>query len=125
MIHQSLIDAARTIRSDFERRQAEMAGHIESTVSLKEFLQECLGKIEKVEERVTKQVGTVESNRDEVVATLNEIDDRSRSLMADIQRINKEIEGLREQEISLFRLIKARYPSMSDEQIKVEVQSRI
>jgi hypothetical protein len=125
MIHQSLIDAARNIRKDYERQQEEMLKHVESTGNLKAFLEDCVRRVEGVEEKASKQLGTIDSNREELVATLNEIDERSKDLVAKIQSINKEIEDLRDQELRLFNIIKGRYPSMTDEQIKIEVQARI
>jgi chromosome segregation ATPase len=125
MIHQSLIDAARNIRKDYERRQEELLGHIESTESLKDFLEDCVRRVQKVEENASKQIGTIDSNKEELVATLNEIDERSKDLVAKIHSINKEIEELSGQELRLFNIIKSRYPSMTEEQIKIEVQTRI
>jgi chromosome segregation ATPase len=125
MIHQSLIDAARNIRMDFERRQSDLAQHVESTEQLKDFLEECVRKIQRVEEKVSKQIGTIDSNKEELMSTLNDIDERSKQLVTKIQTINSEIEDLRRQEVNLFNIIKKRYPSMTEEQIKIEVQTRI
>ena len=42
-----------------------------------------------------------------------------------ISEINQEIEKLRDEEMSLYKIIKKRHPSLSDEQIKTEVHQRI
>jgi len=125
MIHQSLIDAARNIRSEFDRKQGQLDATLASTEEIKLLLEENIEKIQEVGRRAARQEGTVDSHRQTLMDVLVEIDERSKSLAAKLKGINKEIEDLREQEMRLFNVIKSRYPSMTEEQIKVEVQSRI
>jgi chromosome segregation ATPase len=125
MIHQSLIDAARNIRSQYERKQADLESTIRSTEEVKTLLEENILKIQEIGKQVAKQVGTVDSHKNTLMDVLSEIDEKSKSLAIRLQSTNKEMEQLKEQEIRLFNVIKSRYPSMTDEEIKIEVQSRL
>jgi chromosome segregation ATPase len=125
MIHQSLIDAARNIRSQYERKQADLESTIRSTEEVKTLLEENILKIQEIGKQAAKQVGTVDSHKNTLMGVLSEIDEKSKSLALRLQSTNKDMEQLKEQEIRLFNVIKSRYPSMTDEEIKVEVQSRL
>lgn len=125
MIHQSLIDAARNIVSDFHRKQAQLEGHIQSSQVLRGFIEEQIEKVKQVSAKVSRKEGTLDDHTTSLMDVIDDMDRKAREIASELEKVNKEIESLREQEVSLYKLIKSRYPSMSDEQIRVEVQSRI
>lgn len=125
MIHQSLIDAARVIKSEYQRKHAELDMQIESTAELKDYLDASIERVTEIEKKSKEDSYTTDRLKADVLETLEGIDQKSKQLAERIKKVNIEIESLKAQERSLYDLIKSRYPSMSDEQIRTEVQSRL
>ena len=56
---------------------------------------------------------------------MKKIEDKYKVLLTKINNITSDLESLRKQETDLYELIKSRYPSLSDEEIKKQIHEAI
>ena len=73
----------------------------------------------------SNKINDPEMAKSELLKIMMELEDEINSNDGYINRLNTNIDRLKEDEISLFRDIKQRYPEMTDIEIKNEVQDYI
>jgi uncharacterized phage infection (PIP) family protein YhgE len=121
MIEESIIQSAKQIRIEF--------------ITLNEKLESYENDIKKLGENFIKvsddlkgldgKNESVTSLRDKVLEMLTKLEDESKSVSDKVENINKDMEKLKKRESDLYKVIKNRYPNMSDEEIKIDIQKRI
>lgn len=125
MIHQSFIDSARNIRVQYEKTQKEILSYQKDVQQLAEDFGESAHKVEMMGEDIQKNKLSLKEIENGFVNILNSLEDNYKILFDKINKINADIEFLKKQEWDLYEIIKKRYPSLSDEDIKNEIQASI
>lgn len=125
MIHPSLIDSARRIKLEYEKTQDELQDYIIEVSKLGEDFTASSEQVGAIATDIKKKNLPADKVKNEVLQVLIGLEDKYKLLLDKINKINGDLESLRKQEQELYVLIKARYPSLDDEQIKKQVQEGI
>lgn len=125
MIHQSYVDSARNIRHQFRKTQNELLTYQSDVEKLADEFTESAKKVQNIGEDIKKDKLSVKEIELGFMNVLNSLDDKYKVLFDKIEKINSEIEFLKKQEIELYQILKERYPSLTDEELKQEIQSRL
>jgi hypothetical protein len=92
--------------------------------ALAEYFFKVSDDLKNMESEITKK-DTVESIKDKVMLKLNNLESESEKVSKKINDINLKLEKLKKEENDLYIIIKKRYPSLTDDQIKEEIHRRI
>jgi DNA repair ATPase RecN len=123
MIEESLVESARLIRNQFNNLFEELDRYESEVKDIAKYLLKAADEIKKIaEDSEVKDLTTI---RDNVLHKLGDVDFETNKVVEKINDINNKMDRLREEELMLYNLIKKRYPSLSDEEIKIEIQRRI
>ena len=125
MIHPSLIDSARTIKLEYDRAEKDLKIYISEVTELSQDFAKSSDQVNSIAGDIKKKKLPADKVKNEVLQVLIGLEDKYKLLLDKIGKINQNLEDLREQEQNLYNLIKSRYPSMSDNDIKNEVLERI
>lgn len=122
MIEESIIESARLIKNEFNRLNDILTTY-ESDVKI------LADSFFRVSDELTNldvsQTDSIEKIRDLVLNKLSDLELESNAVTGKIDDINDRMEKLKKEEMDLYKIIKNRYPSMSDDDIKIELQKRI
>ena len=122
MIEESIIESARLIKNEFNRLNDILTTY-ESDVKI------LADSFFRVSDELTNldvsQTDSIEKIRDLVLNKLSDLELESNAVTDKIDDINDRMEKLKKEEMDLYKVIKNRYPSMSDDDIKIELQKRI
>lgn len=122
MIEESIIESARLIKNEFNRLNDILTTY-ESDVKI------LADSFFRVSDELTNldvsQTDSIEKIRDLVLNKLSDLELESNAVTDKIDDINDRMEKLKKEEMDLYKIIKNRYPSMSDDDIKIELQKRI
>lgn len=122
MIDKFYIDVAKRIRKDFIKLTDELNDYESMVGGLAD-------RFKKTSEDMKSLVGKKNSESsnlvNEVMSRMTMLEEESNKVTKYIDDINKKIEKLRDEEISLYDKIKSSYPRMSDDDIKGEIQSQL
>jgi uncharacterized coiled-coil DUF342 family protein len=72
-----------------------------------------------------KKVTDIEFAKSEMLKIIMELEQEANKTGSHINKLNRDIDNLREQEIQLHKDIKERYPQLNDVEIKKEIQDYI
>ena len=125
MIHPSLIDSARAIKLEYDRAEKDLKIYISEVTELSQHFAKSSEQVNSIAGDIKKKKLPADKVKNEVLQVLIGLEDKYKLLLDKIGKINQNLEDLREQEQNLYNLIKSRYPSMSDNDIKNEVLERI
>jgi hypothetical protein len=125
MLDNQIIESARLIRNNFLNLNKELKVYEKDVKKLVDFLKEKISELELYKKDRLKQV----KNRDDLGMATNEllkqiesIETEEIKLQKKIQKVNDRLEDLKKEEKVLFKIIKDRYPEMSESQILQEIQ---
>lgn len=125
MIDNIFIDNAKSIRNEFLSLNKKLDIYKDDIQELSAKFLETSSELEeynKNEINTSKDVNTIESY---IVEKLNYLESESNKILLKIEPINKKIENLKKDELNLYNKIKSSYPNMSDEDIKLEIHSKL
>jgi len=122
MIEESLIESARLIKNRFNSLNKTLELYENDVKTLATYFFKISDDLKNIED--TKK-DTIESIRDKVMVKLNDLELESNKVCDKINNVNTEMEKLKKEELDLYKIIKKRYPSLSDDEIKIEIQRRI
>ena len=125
MIHQSMIDSARTIKLEYNKTQKELEKYFSELEILSKEFKKSSEEVKDIEKKISQKKMTVDGVRQGLMNVLKDLESKYTHLLKDIKDINGKLEFLKEQEITLYNSIKKKYPSLSDEQIVKEIQSKL
>jgi chromosome segregation ATPase len=128
MIDKRYIESAKQIRTEYLRLNEELSRYEGDVKELGEFLLKKVDELKNFNEKEIKKAKT----KDELsqvtkilVSNLSEIEDRERIIGAKVSDINKKIERLKKDEIVLYNTLREKYPKMTNEELRDEVQSHL
>lgn len=124
MIHQSLIDSAKEIRKEWQKTRLELDEYQKQVAQLAEDFENGASKVESIRQDIKKKK-SVELIKSGLMSVLVDIEEKYNHLFEQMKQMNSRMDFLKQQEKQLYDLIKKRYPSLSDDDIKNEIHSRI
>jgi chromosome segregation ATPase len=124
MIDNALINSARLIKNDYQKLTSTLSTYENDVKNLANYFFKVSSELKNMGDEVTK-ADTIESIKDKVMLKLNDLEKESNTVSGRITEINEKIEKLKKEETDLYNIIKRRYPSMSDDEIRQEIQSKI
>jgi chromosome segregation ATPase len=128
MIDKQIIESAKIIRRDYLRTTSSINEYESDLKNLLSFLQEKIKKLEHIKD--TQRVrGNEEHQVDvlvkDVLSELSSIEDEEKKLTNKIDKMNESLSKLRKDEEELYRVIKERYPEMTDDEMKDEIHRHL
>lgn len=128
MIDKRYIESAKQIRSEYLRLNDELNRYQDDVKELGEFLLKKVDELKNFNDKEIKKAKT----KDELsqvtkvlVNNLTEIEDKEKIIGAKVSEINKKIERLKKDEIILYNTLREKYPEMTNEELRDEVQSHL
>lgn len=126
MIQEFLLKKALNIRKEYNK----ITNDINIYENMVSGILKSLGKNSEELEGLKKKIDDnkltdVEFAKSEMLKIILDLEQEANRTGEHINRLNRDIEGLRKQELDLYREIKEKYPEMSDEQMKKEIQDYI
>lgn len=125
MIHPSLIDSARRIKLDYEKTERELNQYITEVAKLAEDFTTSSEHVGALAGDIKKKKLPADKVKNELLQVLIGLEDKYKLLLDKINKINQDLEKLKTQENNLYQIIKSRYPSLTDDQIKQEVLEKV
>lgn len=126
MIDQQLIESAKQIRKRYIKAMSNLGIYEQDVRNLANFLQEkskVFQKIQDVELKKKPSKEELEKVTRLIVDEITSIENEEQKILKKVESINVEIDKLQKEEDVLYKTIKKRYPKLSDDQIKEEIQS--
>jgi chromosome segregation ATPase len=128
MIDKRYIESAKQIRSEYLRLNDELNRYQDDVKELGEFL---LRKVEDLKNFNDEEIKKAKT-KDELsqltkvlVSNLTEIEEKEKIIGSKVNDINKKIERLKKDEIVLYNTLREKYPEMTNEELRDEVQSHL
>ncbi len=127
MIEESLIESARSIKKEFNSLNDTLETYESDVLELAAHFLKISTELSDISKNINKlgTLDTIEGIRDKVFQKLDELEAESNKICNKINHVNESIDKLKKEEMDLYNIIKKRYPSLSDDEIKIEVQRRI
>lgn len=125
MIHPSLIDSARRIKLDYDKTEEELNQYMIEVAKLGEDFSSSSEQVGSLAVDIKKKKLPADKVKNELLQVLIGLEDKYKLLLDKINKINQDLENLRKQEKDLYHIIKSKYPSLSDEQIKKQVLEQL
>lgn len=125
MIDKSYIESAKTIRKEFLELDSSLSDYKMYVKDLTDSFMRIAGELQQWKDNQLMKESSVQSAGEFMLKKLDEIEQETEKLNKKIEPINSKMEKLREEENKLYRKIKERYPTLSDEQIVRQIQENI
>jgi len=126
MIQEIFLKRAVNIRKEYLRITRDITSYERNVRDLLDALEQKSEDLNNLKDKLdSNRINSPEQAKMELLNIIMEVEDETNKNEKYIDNLNKSIERLKEDEISLFREIKQRYPEMNDIDIKNEVQSYI
>lgn len=122
MIEESIIESARLIKNEFNKLNNTLTTYEKDVKELADSFFKVSDELINLE---VDEKDSLEKIRDLVMSKLSDLEFESNSVTDKIDKINLQLEKLKKEELDLYKIIKSRYPSLSDDEIKIELQRRI
>ena len=124
MIEEPLIESARIIRNKFNSLNETLVKYESDVKKVATYFFKISDDLKNIESGLSKN-DTLESIKDKVILKLNDLEMESNKVCDKINKVNIELEKLKKEELDLYKVIKKRYPLLSDDAIKLEIQNKI
>jgi len=126
MIQEIFLKRAYNIRKEYLGIRNNIDDYEKNVKSLLRKLEEKSFSLQDLKDKIdSNKIHDPEMAKSELLKIMMELEDEINNNDGYINRLNINIDRLKEDEISLFRDIKQRYPEMTDSEIKNEVQDYI
>ena len=126
MIQEFLLKKALNIRKEYNKITKDINVYENMVSGILKSLGKNSEELEGLKKKIDdNKLTDVEFAKSEMLKIILDLEQEANRTGEHINLLNKNIEGLRKQELDLYREIKEKYPEMSDEQIKKEIQDYI
>jgi chromosome segregation ATPase len=126
MIQEIFLKRAYNIRKEYLGIRSNIDDYEKNVKLLLRKLEEKSFSLQDLKDKIdSNKIHDPEMAKSELLKIMMELEDEINNNDGYINRLNTNIDRLKEDEISLFRDIKQRYPEMTDSEIKNEVQDYI
>ncbi len=124
MIQEIFLKKAVQIRKDYLRLRSGINFYENSIKDLLKMIENKSQELNDFKEDLDKsKITDAEEAKSKLLKIIMDIENEYNSSNFQINKIDKDIEKLKQEELELFRQIRQRYPEMSDKDIKQEVQN--
>jgi len=125
MIDKQFIESARNIRSEFLSLNKKLEVYKIDLENLSKYLKDTVKELEGLTSvKITSKSDLTEMSQN-LIKKLEEIDLEEKKISNLVKPINDKIDKLREEENILYKALKEKYPSKTDEQLKKELHSQL
>ena len=128
MINKIYIESAKNIRYEFLNLSKKLDTYQKELTNLFSYLEGVsveLQEISKNEVSKIRSKADATNVTDHIIKKMNEIEAEEQKLIRLITPINDRIDKLRDEEKYLYNQIKEKYPLMTEDEIKKEIQSHL
>ena len=128
MINKIYIESAKNIRYEFLNLSKKLDTYQKELTNLFSYLEGVsveLQEISKNEVSKIRSKADATNVTDHIIKKMNEIEAEEQKLIRLINPINDRIDKLRDEEKYLYNQIKEKYPLMTEDEIKKEIQSHL
>lgn len=128
IIEKIYIDSARNIRSEYLKLSSKLDSYKKELSQLVLFLEQEAKNLEKISKNKVKYLknnSEASELSEELVKRLTNIEIEEQRLLKLIKPINDKMDKLREEENELYHQLKEKYPKMSDDDMRKEIQSQL
>jgi chromosome segregation ATPase len=126
MINELLLKKALNIRKEYVRITKDINVYENMVSGILKSLGKNSEELEDLKKKIDdKKVTDVEFAKSEMLKIIIDLEQEANKTGEHINKLNQNIESLRKQEIDLYSEIKEKYPNMSDDEIKKEIQDYI
>lgn len=126
MISENLLQSAVNIRRQYLKISNNMSLYHKRAQEIITTLEESVQKLESLQQTIEKEKNvSAEESINKILNIIKDVEDEGQRLEQLIDPMNKEIEKLSKEENELYRMIKEKHPSLSDDEILNIVQNRL
>ena len=125
MLSESIIVSARQIKNEFKNLNSSLSHYENEIKSLANLFFTVSDELGVISEKASKKNMSIDDIKRNVLEQLSSLEDETNKISNKIKSVNEKIEKLKKEELDLYHLIKKRYPSLTDEEIRIELQRRI
>jgi uncharacterized protein with gpF-like domain len=126
MIQEIFLKRAKNIRQEYLNVRYDIDSYEKNIKNLLNSLEEKAGSLNELKIKLDEnKITDPELAKSQLLKIIMDIETEVNSNENYILNLNKSIDSLKEEESSLFRDIKQRYPELNDDEIKSEVQEYI
>jgi chromosome segregation ATPase len=128
MIDKQLIESSKEIRKKYLKAMSNLNVYEQDVRNLANFLQEKFKVFERIKDVELKKKPTKEDLEivtKQIIDEITSIENEEQKILRKVESINGEIGKLQKEEEILYQTIKKRYPKLSDQEIKEEIQSNL
>ena len=128
MINKIYIESAKNIRYEFLSLSKELDTYQKDLTNLFSYLERVTLELQEMSKN---EVSKIRSKADatnvteHIIIKMNEIEAKEQNLIRLITPINDRIDKLRDEEKYLYNQLKEKYPLMTEDEIKKEIQSHL
>lgn len=124
MIQEIFLKKAVQIRKDYLKLKSGINFYENSIKDLLKMIENKSQELSDYKDDLDKsRITDAEEAKNKLLKIIMDIENEYNNSNFQINKIDKDIEKLKQEELELFRQIKQRYPEMSDKDIKQEVQN--
>lgn len=126
MISENLLQSAVNIRRQYLKISNNMSLYHKRAQEIITTLEESVQKLESLQQKIEKEKNvSAEESINKILNIIKDVEDEGQRLEQLVDPMNKEIEKLSKEENELYRMIKEKHPSLSDNEILNIVQNRL
>lgn len=126
MISENLLQSAINIRRQYLKISNNMALYHKRAQEIVTTLEDSVKKLESLQESIEKDKNTsAEDSINKILNIIKDVEDEGQRLEQLVDPMNKEIEKLSKEENELYRMIKEKHSTLSDDEIINIVQMRL
>jgi len=125
MIDKQYVESARNIKTEFLSLSKKLDNYKGDLEKLSSFLQDTVKELQNITEKKVTSKDDLTDMANKLVKKLQDVELEEIKITNLVKPINDRIEKLREEENILYKSLKVKYPNMTDDDMKRELNSRI
>ena len=125
MINKNLLNSAVRIRKKYLKVSSNMNMYNKRAKEIINILENSITKLNDIQNDINDNKGDSKEAVNKIMEVINSIDEEGKRLEEMVNPMNEEIEKLQQEEQELYRLIKEKYPDLSDDEIIKEVHEEL
>jgi chromosome segregation ATPase len=125
MIDKQYVESAKNIKSEFISLNRKLENYKNDLKNLSDFLENTVKDLESITNNKVSSKEDLTDMANKLVKKLQDVELEEIKLTNLVKPINDRIDKLREEENILYKALKEKYPTMTDEQLKNELHSLI
>ena len=125
MIDKQYVESARNIKTEFLSLSKKLDNYKGDLEKLSNFLQDTVKELQNITEKKVTSKDDLTDMANKLVKKLQDVELEEIKITNLVKPINDRIEKLREEENILYKSLKVKYPNMTDDDMKRELNSRI